>query len=334
MKKGVIMNIEREYLTMLTPEGEFIKTRNRNENYQLGDELVFFPLQEEQISRYSIKNRLSPFKLKWISALTAILLVISFIPTYFNDDVYAYMSIDINPSFEIGLDQDLQVVKLKAMNKEAELIVQQIDKWKNQHVDVITEAIITKSRENGFLNEGQEIIITTVIEEDIEDEEEAKIEEDLEADLSVLSNALEKEDIVITSIKSDEETREKAKKQGVSTGKLIQQEKKMQIEKGKKLNNGNNSNRNNDNASQKKIKNSEKQLKNDQKEQRKEQKVNEKKQQKGKSKEAEIKKEKGKEKAIREKDNQQRNNNRNDKAKDRQQDRKERQQERQENSGR
>ena len=328
MKKGVIMDIEREYLTMLTPEGEFIKTRNQNENYQLGDELVFFPLQEEQISRFLIKNRISPFKLKWISVLTAILLVISFIPSYLNDDVYAYMSIDINPSFEIGLDQDLQVLDIEAMNEEAELIVQQIDQWKNQHVDNVTESIITKSRENGFLNEGQEIIITTVIEEDIGDEEEAKLDQDLEADLTVLSNSLEKENIVVTSIKSDEETREKAKKQGVSTGKLIQQEKKNQVEKKKKeVNNGNNSNNKNDKASQKEINNNDKQLKNEQKEQSKEQKVNEKKQQKGSSKEAEIK-ENGKEKAIRENDNhEKRNNNRNDKAKERQQDR-------QENSGR
>ena len=50
--------------------------------------------------------------------------MITFIPFINNDKVYAYMSIDINPSFEIGIDDQLKVISLDPLNEEAEKLLE------------------------------------------------------------------------------------------------------------------------------------------------------------------------------------------------------------------
>ena len=44
MKKGIIMEVHKRFLTFLTPQGEFLRARNLKENYQIGQEIVFFPI--------------------------------------------------------------------------------------------------------------------------------------------------------------------------------------------------------------------------------------------------------------------------------------------------
>jgi len=228
MKKGIVMEISHEYITMLTPEGEFIKARNHHNNYQIGEEIDFFPVSE-QSSRLSKRQRfyLSKSKLAWISSCAVILLLLSFIPLAFQNKVYAYMSIDINPSFEIGLDHKLNVISIEALNDDGTTILNTIDDWKQQHVDVVTELILEKSRERGYLETGEEVIITTVI----NDNDENELKQLLQKDLEDISSTYEQEEILITSIESNEETRSKAKNQGISTGKLLQLEKKIIVEK-------------------------------------------------------------------------------------------------------
>jgi len=228
MKKGIVMEISDEFITMLTPDGEFIKARNHHNNYQIGEEIDFFPVSE-QPSKLSKRKKLFKFenKLAWVSSVAVILLLLSFLPNVFEDKVYAYMSIDINPSLEIGLDHELNVISIEALNDDGTNILNTIDDWKNQHVDVITELILEKSRERGYLETGEEVIITTVINDTDQNELELLLRKDLEE----ISSTYQQEEILITSIESNEETRLKAKNQGISTGKFLQLEKKIIVEK-------------------------------------------------------------------------------------------------------
>lgn len=49
-----------------------------------------------------------------------------------NEKVYAYMSIDINPSLELGVNENLKVVELTPYNKEGRAIIEEIHGWKKR----------------------------------------------------------------------------------------------------------------------------------------------------------------------------------------------------------
>jgi hypothetical protein len=224
MKKGVIMEISNDFLTMLTPEGEFLKARKQDAQYEIGEELDFFPITVTEVETTKRKwFQLNRLRVAFIGTAAAILFFISVIPQLMANPVYAYMTIDINPSFEIGLNNELNVVSLDALNNDGENVLLEYANWKNQHIDEVTEMIISKSREQGFLIEGEEVLITTIINE----EKIAEVSEKLAKEIQLISTAYKEEKIEITAVESDVATREKAQKQGVSTGRLLQLENKL-----------------------------------------------------------------------------------------------------------
>ncbi len=41
------MEVDKRFLTVLTPEGEFLRARNDSSHYQLGQEITFIPVTQE-----------------------------------------------------------------------------------------------------------------------------------------------------------------------------------------------------------------------------------------------------------------------------------------------
>ncbi|MDF0728448.1 anti-sigma factor domain-containing protein [Cytobacillus sp. S13-E01] len=229
MKKGVIMEVNHDFLIMMTPEGEFLKAKNQNHHYEIGEELDFFPVTVDNV-RETPKQRyfqFSKLKLAFVGFAAALLFLLTFIPNLIATPVYAYMSIDINPSFEIGVDDRLRVISLEALNTDGDNILKDYTSWKKQDVEMVAETIINKSREEGYLAEGEEVLITTVLNEKKVEDVSIALAKELES----ISTVYESEKIAITAVESDKETREKAQKQGVSTGRLLQLENKLPANK-------------------------------------------------------------------------------------------------------
>ncbi|RFB18153.1 hypothetical protein DZB84_04340 [Bacillus sp. HNG] len=224
MKKGIVMDVNDEYITMLTPDGEFVKAKHLKESYEIGEEMSFFPINE-RVSHTSNRRffQVKKWRYALASSLVAILLLSLFIPFSSNDEVYAYMSIDINPSFEVGLDENLQVVSLEALNDEAKELLESIPDWKNSTLDSITEKIIQHSKDNGYLNDGKQVLITTVV----ADTHNQKVDQELQQGIEEIKAEYEKEQIAVTSVTSTVETRNAAKEKGMSTGKLLIKENKV-----------------------------------------------------------------------------------------------------------
>lgn len=219
------MDVNDEYITMLTPEGEFIKARHSKSSYEIGEETTFFPINERVSTATSKPRFFQMKKMRYAvaSSLVAILLLSLFIPLSSRNEVYAYMSIDINPSFEVGFDDELKVISVEPLNDEAKRLLETIPDWKNATLEAITDKIIDKSKESGYLEDGKEVVITTVV----NDSHKVQVDKELEQDIEELTVELEKEDIAVTAITSTVETRNAAKEKGVSTGKLLIQENKL-----------------------------------------------------------------------------------------------------------
>ncbi|MBT2729407.1 anti-sigma factor domain-containing protein [Bacillus sp. ISL-75] len=216
MKKGVVMEIDDAFLTLLTPEGEFLHARRQNQPYAIGEEIHFFPIESVKTSNHfnTLKN---VFKLKPVWALMAALFIFlgSFFPMYQNNKAYAYMSIDVNPSIELSINKKMQVVEITGYNKEGKEIISQLNKWEKEDVSKVAQTILAEMEKEGYLNTKENIIISTVRTK----EAEVKIDKKLQENIDEIKASVNKQKLEITVLKATESEWKKAHKLGITTGK-------------------------------------------------------------------------------------------------------------------
>jgi len=226
MKKGVVIEVNERYVTLMTPDGEFVQTKNVRGSYQIGEEITFYPSNQ-----VSTEYKKAPFinlrslKVQIASVLAVILLFIMTIPIFQQKEVYAYMSIDINPSFELEINEALNVLSVTPLNEDAKDVISKINDWKNKSIKIVTQKIIDRTKQEGYLKDHGEVLIATVV----KGEEEAA-KEKLQTEIKNIEVELEKQSYDITSLESDETTREKAQKEGLSTGKYIERKEHLKVQ--------------------------------------------------------------------------------------------------------
>jgi hypothetical protein len=216
------MEITEEYVTMLTPDGEFLRTRHEQRPYELGEEILFFPLRHDQREPSEIKRKRSLWRGAVISSVAAAVFLLFFIPYYLQQQVYAYMSIDINPSLELGVNRQLEVVEVKTFNEEAEKLMTEIEEWAGFPIHKVAVNILSASEKQGYLKTEKEVLITTVFTTGKKD-----YTHQLLTDLQTVTENWEKKTYTIQTVKSSLEEREKAQKAGISTGAWLRKEEKV-----------------------------------------------------------------------------------------------------------
>jgi len=231
MKKGIIMEIDDAFLTLLTPEGEFFRTRRQDHLYSIGEEIHFFPIESVKPTK-SLDSLKNIFTLKTVWVLMAALFIFlgSFFPLYQNNNAYAYMSIDANPSIELGVNKKMQVVELTGFNKEGKKIISKLnDDWKKKDVSELTKSILVEMKNAGFITNNEHVIISTVRTK----QPEEKAEKELLKNMSKIKETVNNQQLDLTVLTATEKEREKAHELGISTGKY--QEKKSQSSQKKQL---------------------------------------------------------------------------------------------------
>ncbi|WP_417897159.1 anti-sigma factor domain-containing protein [Bacillus haimaensis] len=224
MKKGIVLEVHDDYVTMLTPDGEFLKSRKQKGQVDIGEEIIFFPLHRDAAEKRKLT---SFFKMKWaiVTMLTAAVLFMSFYPKYVNNQVYAYVSLDVNPSLELGLNKNMQVVSIDAFNDEAKLLLPRLGDWKNEDLSKVSSDIMELIRQEGYLKAGGEIVIASVL----EDSENLVWKKKMQNELTSFSKNLKVENVSVTTIETTIEKRDEAIKQGVSPGTYVQNERKTEL---------------------------------------------------------------------------------------------------------
>ncbi|MDP1420039.1 anti-sigma factor domain-containing protein [Peribacillus simplex] len=225
MKKGVILSVNKRFVTLLTPEGEFLKTKRQERVYEVGEEITFSPAKQKFTLAFS--NFHSPFKKTAVLSIASTFLILfSILPSYFSGPVSAYMTIDVNPSIELELDDDLEVLKLTGLNEDGKLVIDQLKEWKGKDIKTVTNRIVETTRQLGYLKGNKQIVVSTTLlgknkELDKNLKEEVK-------EISEQDNVSKTRMKVIQATKSD---RKQAREQGISTGKYL--EKKLNEDKEK-----------------------------------------------------------------------------------------------------
>ncbi|MCL6573493.1 MAG: hypothetical protein K6T88_17705 [Bacillus sp. (in: Bacteria)] len=147
----------------------------------------------------------------------------SLMPMYQNNKAYAYLSIDVNPSIELGFNKKMQVIELTGYNKEGKGIISQLDNWKKEDVLDLTQTILAKLKKEGFLKAKEHVIISTVRTKVLG----KKVEKKLQDNIVAIKETVNHEQIKLTVLTGTKKEMEKAHTLGITTGKY--QENKIQL---------------------------------------------------------------------------------------------------------
>ena len=220
MKKGIVLSVTKRHITLLTPEGEFVRRNRDNGVYEIGDEVTIIPVE-----------RMFPISSKKIAVIgtfaSACLLFFSIIAVQPSTHVSAYMTIDVNPSVEIGVDDDLDVIELKGLNDEGKRVVKELDVWEDKELSTVTENIVAKTKELGYLKGStQKIVVSTTM-----IEKNKKVNQQLNKELQHMSEQWPINRTKVQVLQATKEERNEAKRQGLSTGKYVEQKRESQRKK-------------------------------------------------------------------------------------------------------
>ena len=214
------MEVNKRFLTILTPEGEFLRARNLKENYQIGQEIDFFPIEQRKMSKRLSFSLFQPYKGKLVvsTALALMLLMISILPFKQNNQVYAYLSIDINPSLELGVNKNCQVIELIPYNEDGEKIVSLLHDWKKKDIEDVTSEIMDVIQSQGYLKENHEAILSTVYVNTDKQDRNKHIEKEIEQEMDEVKEIVQKEDLEVTVVIGTQKDRKEAMEKGLTTG--------------------------------------------------------------------------------------------------------------------
>lgn len=155
MAKGILMSKEGQHGVILTKDGAFQKIRLPYQLVEVGQEI------EADNRSFSIPKPI-------ITALAACLVLFALFGTFQwgsgqNKAVAAYISFDINPSFEAGVDQHLHVLELRPMNQDGTKVIQQIKNYKNMPLDQFTKKVSTVLDQEGYYKQNPNIVVSTTM---------------------------------------------------------------------------------------------------------------------------------------------------------------------------
>ncbi len=228
MRKGVILEINDLYLTLLTPEGEFLKARKHQQDYQVGEEIHFFPETETTKRKRVNLSFFKSLKARTITLAAILMLTMAaLLPGYQNSQVYAYMSIDVNPSIELAVNDELKVLSMKGYNPEGKAIVEDINGWKRKDAVIVAELVLEKIEDKGFFEDKSNVVIATVH----KGKAKEAIDRQLDQKISDLKKSTQEENLNLKVLEATSEEREKAQKQGLTTGVYKEKQNEKQGEK-------------------------------------------------------------------------------------------------------
>ncbi|MCA1064862.1 hypothetical protein QTG56_24955 (plasmid) [Rossellomorea sp. AcN35-11] len=208
MNKGIVVEKRKNHIIVLSKDIGYVKAKKVECN--IGQEI-----QYQLYKSFVIPKSYSSA----IAMVAAFILVFNFIISPQESEAVGYVSVDLNPSLELELNGDGKVIKIHTFNKEAEIVLSDLNNWENKKFEKVFDWILEVAKEKGYLEGNREILITTAWEEEDKDGDGIdKIE--LEINKST-SNAEKLLNVAVTSVNIPKMARQDAVKEGVSAGKYI-----------------------------------------------------------------------------------------------------------------
>lgn len=216
MNKGIVMELSESSIIVMNSEGRFDKLPRGTRSCELGEEILYAP----------VKRRLRVPQMAIVSGLAAAIMVCFVLVSTLSggvpgNSVVAYVTIDINPSVEIGIDNHEIVRDLHGLNKDGDDLIQTLV-FEGKSLEDVTSDILDKA-EQGALAKGEgDIIIsstvvgskTTISDEAIATKLKAQVNKHIEE-----SHPDQVKNYEVQAFAAPQEVRKEAQASGVSAGK-------------------------------------------------------------------------------------------------------------------
>jgi len=212
MYKGLVLKIKKHYALVLTKENDYKKIAIKDGLF-VGQKILFL---EEDIIKSEVNKSVNIMRNKVIAFATtaAMVLIMIFGSNMMPVSTYALISIDINPSLDIRIDKDQNVIEIIPLNDDANDIYND-DMIDSNIFDVIDELILNAETLNYLTEENNHILISSANLNDKGNEALSDlITSHLENDLELHTN------VQIIYVESDKETAKESLNKGVSLGRL------------------------------------------------------------------------------------------------------------------
>ncbi|NLW10842.1 MAG: hypothetical protein GX028_02355 [Clostridiaceae bacterium] len=142
--KAVVMEIRNNDVVLLRDDGSF--TRARNRDYMIGD---------------VIDMKTSTTRIRFVTAAAAAAVVVLLaLGVFAYTTPYYYVSMDVNPGVMMTINRFNRVIAMEPANEDAAAIVAGIE-WKNQNVDEVVQNAALEIEENGYFEQGGEILLAS-----------------------------------------------------------------------------------------------------------------------------------------------------------------------------
>ena len=153
MKKGYVLDIGKDFVTVMARGGETVKVKKR-QPCEVGENILFS--QKDVIKTKEAKKtmfgKIKPYG--FAAALVLILVSALFIPgALSSDDEAAYvLSMDINPSIQVEVSDGFLVLSVEAKNEEGAQL--ELEQYVGEPLRDFLHAYVDRAEEKGFFNEG------------------------------------------------------------------------------------------------------------------------------------------------------------------------------------
>lgn len=227
MNKGIVMEIQPRKIIVMTREGAFESIPRSGRHCVVGEEIEY-------------RNAATvPHMWRYASAAAAVILFIVTLSLWGPlgslggpggaKAVAAYVSVDINPSIELAIDEDEIVLEAKGLNRDGQRVLAEVE-YEGRSVEEVATLLLEEADEQGYLDRylaedaGTVVIATTLVEE--EGNASAQLETDIQTKVTAaVEQSLNErhpeaaEAFAVQSLSAPKELRDEAEKQGISVGK-------------------------------------------------------------------------------------------------------------------
>lgn len=160
MSKGIVMERHRKFTIVMTLDGSFHKVKPVKDT-GIGAEVSceFLVPKKGGLLLFQPKKSNS-LPVRYIAIACMVILFV--MPIYLlggQNKTYAYVSLDINPSLEMEIDEELNVVSISALNDDAKKLIQQLPNYGGEKIEQVIEIIMNKSDSLGLTENGKNVLV-------------------------------------------------------------------------------------------------------------------------------------------------------------------------------
>ncbi len=202
MKIGLVTKIDKDFMLIMT-DTMTIERIKIKDNISVGQRV-----------EYGVRDIYKGFRISSAKKLVALMVAVLVLLTSFvsfasrgdEDNVYASISIDINPSLEFDINKDMIVTTVRTFNNDADEL--SLDELVGLTIEEALSYVLIEAQAKGYMDQASKILVASTIYSNDEDKVQVQVDQ-------FLSKHVDKYEFMYISQQETEKKVDKNKKQSI-----------------------------------------------------------------------------------------------------------------------